>query len=92
MDDLVELIARSTGLNEGTIWQVLIELRDATVFFNQRGQPVYLEGLGTYTPSIYLEGNVNIRHRADIKPKSRVNAPGAKTLGSAFPSTGSGQA
>jgi hypothetical protein len=29
--------------------QVLLELRDAALFFNLRGQPVKLEGLGTYT-------------------------------------------
>lgn len=40
MSDLVEFIARSTGLNESTIRQVLFELRDATVFFNLRGEPV----------------------------------------------------
>jgi len=33
MSDLVDFIARSTGLKEGVISQVLLELRDATVFF-----------------------------------------------------------
>gem|GEM_PF-3151707 len=52
MEDLVDFISRSTGLNESSIRQVLWELRDATLFFNVRGQAVQLEGLGTYTPSI----------------------------------------
>ena len=77
IDDLVEYIARSTGLNESTIRQVLIELRDATIFFNLRGQPVYLEGLGTYTPKIDLDGTVGVGHRADMKIKNSLNARGA---------------
>ena len=76
-NDLVDFIARSTGLNEGTIRQVLTELRDATVFFSLRGQSVQLEGLGTYTPTIELDGTINVGHRADGYIKSHLNAPGA---------------
>ena len=77
MEDLVEFIARSTGLNESSIRQVLLELRDATLFFNVRGQAVQLEGLGTYTPSIGVDGTIGVGHRADIYLKNRLNAPGA---------------
>lgn len=57
--------------------QVLLELRDAVVFFNQQGQPVKLEGLGTYTPTINLDGSFNVGHRADSEIKNRLNATGA---------------
>jgi len=77
LSDLVEFIARSTGLNESTIRQVLIELRDTVVFFNLRGQPVQLEGLGTYTPTIDLGGEIGIGHRADTYIKEHLNASGA---------------
>ena len=76
-DELVAFIARSTGLNEGTISQVLIELRDATLFYNLQGQPVYLEGLGTYTPKVDLDGTFGVGHRADMKLKNGLNSPGA---------------
>ena len=76
MDDLIDYIARSTGLNEGTIRQVLLELRDAAVFFMLRGQSVKLEGLGTYTPTIDLDGTIKVGHRADPVIKKRLNAPG----------------
>ncbi len=33
-DELVDFIARSTGLNESGVRQVLLELRDAAIFFN----------------------------------------------------------
>ncbi|MBN2088661.1 hypothetical protein JW964_03565 [candidate division KSB1 bacterium] len=77
MKEMIEFIARSTGLNEGTIRQVLIELRDGVIFFNLRGQPVYLECLGTYTPAIDLDGTITIGHRADMTIKNSLNAPGA---------------
>ena len=75
--DLVDFIARSTGLNEGTVRQVVLELRDATVFFNLRGQAVQLEGLGTYTPTIELDGTIGVGHRAAADIKNKLNAPGA---------------
>lgn len=77
MDDLVKFISRSTGLNESTIRQVLIELRDAVVFYNLRGEPVQLEGLGTYTPKVDLSGELGIGHRADNYLKNQLNMTGA---------------
>jgi len=75
-DDLVEFIARSTGLNESGVRQVLLELRDTVLFFNLRGQPVKLEGLGTYTPKIDLAGTFGVGHRADTALKKGINTPG----------------
>ena len=75
--DLVDFIARSTGLNEGSIRQVLLELRGATVFFTLRGQSVQLEGLGTYTPTIEVDGTLGVGHRADMHLKNHINATGA---------------
>lgn len=73
---MVDFIARSTGLNESGVRQVLLELRDAVVFFNLRGQPVKLEGLGTYSPKVDLEGTFGVGHRADVAIKKSLNAPG----------------
>ena len=64
-DDLVTFIARSTGLNESGVSQVLLEMRDAVIFFNLRGESVKLAGLGVYTPSIDLQGKIKVAHRAD---------------------------
>lgn len=76
VDDLVDLIAARTGLSEGEVRQVLLELRDAVIFFNLRGQPAKLEGLGTYTPSIRLDGTFGVGHRADTALKRALNVPG----------------
>ena len=77
MDELVTFIARSTGLNESGVKQVLLELRDAAIFFNQQGRAVKLEGLGTYSPSIDLVGTLSVSHRADVVLKNALNAQGS---------------
>jgi hypothetical protein len=57
--------------------KVLLELRDTVLFFNRRGQPVKLEGLGTYSPTVGLDGVFDASHRADSAIKNGLNAPGA---------------
>lgn len=76
-DELVDFIARSTGLNESGVRQVLLELRDAAIFFNRQGRAVKLEGLGIYSPSIDLSGKVKIGHRADNALTKALNNGGA---------------
>jgi hypothetical protein len=76
LGDLVDVIAARTGLNEGDVRQVLTELRDAVVFFNRRGEPVKVAGLGTYTPTIQLDGTLGVGHRADMEIKRQLNVPG----------------
>lgn len=76
-DELVAFIARSTGLNESGVRQVLLELRDAAIFFNQQGRAIRLEGLGTYSPSIDLTGTIKVSHRADMALKNALNAQGS---------------
>jgi hypothetical protein len=76
MDELIDLIAARTGLNEGEIRQVLLEMRDSVLFYNLQGRAVKLEGLGTYTPVIQLDGDFKVGHRADVALKKGLNAPG----------------
>ncbi len=76
LDELVRYLAGRTGLNEGEIRMVMIELRDAIVFFNRTGRSVKLEGLGTYAPKIDLDGVFGVSHRLDNRIKNELNAPG----------------
>jgi hypothetical protein len=76
IDEMVDLIAARTGLNEGDVRQVMLEMRDAVIFYNKQGRPVKLEGLGIYTPVIQLDGEIKIGHRADTEIKKQLNVPG----------------
>ncbi len=65
MEEVVAFIARSTGINESGLRHVILELRDALLFFAANGHAVRLEGLGIYSPSIGLDGQVKLRYRPD---------------------------
>jgi hypothetical protein len=77
MKQLVEYISGCTGLNKGDLQIVLAELSGAVIFFNKRGQGVKLDGLGTYLPSIDVQGELSISHRLHADIKNRLNAKGA---------------
>jgi hypothetical protein len=62
---LVHDIARSSSLNEGSIRFVVYELRDAILRAHRIGQAVKIEGLGTFTPTIHLDGSLDILFRPD---------------------------
>ncbi len=74
MDEVVDFIARSTGLNTGTIVHVLTELRAAVVFYNRLARGVKLEGLGTYLPNIRLDGTMDVQHRLDRGLRRALNS------------------
>lgn len=71
--ELVEYVARSSSLSEGQLMLALTELRDAVVFFNQQGRGVRLEGLGTYLPSLRLDGTLDVEHRLDWALRRALN-------------------
>lgn len=77
MERLVEYIAARTNFNEGAIINVLTELRDAVSFFGLSAQAVKLKGLGTFTPTIDLDGNIDVSYRADKWLKNKLNRPDA---------------
>ncbi|MDY7041158.1 MAG: hypothetical protein SVX38_09880 [Chloroflexota bacterium] len=72
-DELVAHIASRTSLNTGEIIMVLMELRDAVIFFNRDGRGVKLEGLGTYLPNMQLDGSFDVQHRLDRSIKRALN-------------------
>ena len=45
MQDIVEFMQRHTGLNEGEMWLVFMELRDALVTFGRRGHAGHPPGI-----------------------------------------------
>ena len=51
-------------------------MKAASSPFNLGGRAVKLEGLGTYTPKVGLDGVFDVAHRLDKALKNRLNAPG----------------
>jgi hypothetical protein len=78
-EELLRYIAGRTGINEGTLDYALREVRDAIIFFGQSGRGVKIEGLGTYLPSVALDGAFDVDYRQAPDIKNGLNAPGAFT-------------
>ena len=70
---MVENLAQRTSLNEGSIRHVVYELRDEILRAHRIGQAVKIEGLGTFTPTIRLDGSLDILFRPDPDMLKRLN-------------------
>jgi len=70
---LVEYIGARTGLNKGTILNVLCEFHDSLVFFGKGAQPVRLDGLGIFKPGINKEGEIHLNFKADKELTMKFN-------------------
>jgi hypothetical protein len=77
--ELVRALSRATGLVEGSIDQSIKELRDQIIEFNRAGRAVKVDGLGIFSPSIDLDGNLAISYRPDPALSNGLNIPGIFT-------------
>ena len=77
--ELIRAVSRATGIVEGTLDQSIKELRDQIIEFNRAGRAVKVDGLGTFSPSIDLEGNLSISFRPDPAFDNGLNVPGIFT-------------
>ena len=75
-DLLCKYISRRSSLNAGEINNVLMQLQDAILFFTLAGHPVKLDQLGTFTPTIRLDGSYNLNVRLDRALIREMNRPG----------------
>jgi hypothetical protein len=76
-DTICEYISRQSSLNSGDIMNVLIHLHESILFFAQGGHPVKLEGIGTFTPTIHIDGSFNLNVRVDRSLVHKLNKQGA---------------
>jgi hypothetical protein len=71
--EAVAHIARRTGLNEGEIGFVVCELRDVILDAAHLGQALKVENLGTFTPTIHLDGRFGLLFRPDPRLLDNLN-------------------
>ena len=62
---MVENLTRRTSLSDGSIRHVVYELRDEILRAHRTGQAVKIEGLGTFTPTIRVDGSLDVLFRPD---------------------------
>ncbi len=73
------IIAGRTSINEGDVMLALREFFFVIQFFLSSGLPLKLNGLGTFSPSISLDGTIKISLRVDKKLLGELNKEGAFT-------------
>ncbi|MFN2275634.1 MAG: hypothetical protein ACK2TX_12395, partial [Anaerolineales bacterium] len=78
-DTLCELISRRSSLNRGGIENVLRELHENIAYGLSAGRPVKVDGIGTFTPVIRLNGELSINVRLDRELIRDLNTPGRFT-------------
>ena len=77
--ELLRAASRATGIVEGSLDLGIKELRDQIVEFCRAGRAVKVEGLGTWTPTIGLDGKLDIQYRPDPAFNYGLNIPGVFT-------------
>jgi len=77
--ELLRAISRATNLTEGMVDLVIKELRDQIITFSRTDRAVKVEGMGTYSPNLGLDGNLDLQYRADSVFRSSLNLPGVFT-------------
>ena len=77
--ELLRAASRATGIVEGTLDQSIKELRDQIIEFNRAGRAVKVEGLGTFSPSMDVNGNLSISFRPSTAFSNGLNIPGIFT-------------
>jgi len=74
--ELVRAVSRATGIVEGSLDQNIKEVRDHLIEYCRAGRAVKVDGLGTWTPTIGLDGTFDIQNRPDPAFSYGLNVPG----------------
>ena len=74
--ELLRAASRATGIVEGSLDLGIKEVRDQIIEYCRAGRAVKVEGLGTWTPTIGLDGKLNIQYRPDPAFTYGLNIPG----------------
>ncbi len=76
IDKVCKYISGQSSLNAGEIKNVLFQLHDAILSFVRRGQPVKIDDIGTFTPTIHIDGSLHLNVRVGRELIRKLNEPG----------------
>lgn len=77
--ELIRGLSRATSLVEGSVELAMKELRDQLIEHLRAGRAVKVDGLGIWTPTIALDGTLDIQYRPDPAFDYGLNLPGMFT-------------
>lgn len=73
------IVSLETGLVESSLDYSIKELRDQIIEIARSGRAVKIEGLGTWSPNIGMDGSFDLQYRADTALIIGLNEPGTFT-------------
>ncbi len=73
VDYVSEIISGRTSINPGSIDQALQELKNVLSYNLRQGTPINLPGIGTFSPSIKLDGKIKVNLKVDKGLTSDLN-------------------
>jgi len=73
VEEVANLIAGRTSMNPGSVLQALKEFLYVLNFFISVGRSVHLPGVGTFSPSVKLNGKIKVNVRIDKDLISELN-------------------
>ncbi len=71
---LMEYINRRSGFVSSDVIGMIYEFRDVIRYQLQDATPVRLEGIGIFSPTIKLDGTINIKFRPDKSLVKELNS------------------
>lgn len=74
--ELLRAVCYATGIVEGVFDLIIRELRDQLMFYLCSGRAVKVDGLGTLTPLVSLDGSFAIQFRPDTAIIKTMNLRG----------------
>jgi hypothetical protein len=77
--ELVRELSHATSLVEGSVNLTMTELKFRLIGYLRAGRAVKVEGLGTWTPSIALDGTLSVQYRPELGFGYELNQPGVFT-------------
>jgi hypothetical protein len=73
MLEIIRDMTRATGLSHGEILHVVYQLQEAILEAHRHGRAVKIEGLGTFTPILRLDGSLDILFRPHVEMLRQLN-------------------
>ena len=77
--ELIRGLSRATSLVKGSVELAMKELRDQLIEHLRAGRAVKVDGLRIWTPTIALDGTLDIQYRPDAAFGYGLNLPGMFT-------------
>jgi hypothetical protein len=71
--EVIREMCRATTLSEGAIYNVVYQMQEVILMAHRDGRAVKIEGLGTFTPTIRMDGRFDILFRPDADVLRQLN-------------------